>query len=319
MGTAYTVKVAAPELSGEKQRGIERAIQEELTEVNEKMSTYLETSELSRFNRLAHTSAFPVSRETLMVFREAHRISELSNGAFDVTVGPLVDAWGFGPSQPSTTPDETRLAALREHVGWAKIEADAERSTLRKTDPAVSCDLSAIAKGFAVDQVSETLARLGYVHHMVEVGGEVRTSGQNMSGRAWRIGIEQPEPGRRKVHRIVPLEDLSLATSGDYRNFFESQGQRLSHTINPRTGRPIAHRLASVSVVDPSCMRADGYATALMVLGEDDGYRLAEAQGWAVLFLVHDDSGGFNERQTTAFQSLLGRAEVDPGGKRREN
>ena len=307
MGTTFTVKVLAENLSDEQLDSLRRAVESELENVNSKMSTCLPSSELSRFNQFRRTDPFPVSQETLDVFVEAQRISAVTGGAFDITVGPLVRAWGFGPGErPPEVPTSTNLKRLRARIGWDKIEIDEASSTIRKLQPEVECDLSAIAKGYAVDRVSEALRALTYAAHMVEVGGEVRTSGRNAAGQPWRIGIERPDDAGRTPYRALPLEGLSMATSGDYRNYYEKDGQRFSHTIDPRTGRPVSHRLASVSVVHERCVAADGWATALMVLGETDGYQLAVEQGLAALFLVRNGDGGFSEKATPAFSSLFG-------------
>jgi thiamine biosynthesis lipoprotein len=269
------------------------------------MSTYQPSSELSQFNSSRATEPFPVSAETLQVFAEAQRISAATGGAFDITVGPLVNLWGFGPNaKPLMIPADEEVERLRPRIGWSRIEVDTALSTIRKSEPEMYCDLSAIAKGYAVDRVAEGLAALGLADTMVEVGGEVRTRGRNAAGEPWRIAIERPDTAQRAFQEVVPLSDLAMATSGDYRNFYEQDGVRFSHTIDPRTGRPIQHRLASVSVIDPVCMRADGYATALMVLGEEEGFKLAEEQGLAALFLVRKGDG-FEERATAAFKTLF--------------
>jgi thiamine biosynthesis lipoprotein len=313
MGTSTTVKVVSVNLSKENQQQIREIIEEQLDLVNSKMSTYLESSELSRFNQSRETSPFPLSPETLSVFEQARRIGEASGGAFDITVGPLVNAWGFGPSKlPPVQLSEADITRLRKHTGWDKIAIDAASSSVRKFDPEVYCDLSAIAKGYAVDLVSETLSAAGYVEHMVEVGGEVRARGRNQSGEPWRSAIERPVENTSIVERIVSLKDLSLATSGDYRNYYEKDGMKLSHTIDPRTGRPVNHRLASVSVIDRSCMRADGFATAVMALGEIEGYALAEREQLAALLIVRDGKGGFTEKPTPRFEKLVATRELSP-------
>ena len=313
MGTTFTVKVVGQNLSEEQLDSLRRAVESELENVNSKMSTYLPSSELSRFNEFRRIDPFPVSQETLGVFLEARRISAATRGAFDVTVGPLVRAWGFDRGERSREgPTAGDLKQLRARIGWDKIEMDEASSTIRKLQPEVECDLSAIAKGYAVDRVSEAVRALAYREHMVEVGGEVRTSGRNAAGQPWRIGIERPDDAGRTPYRTLPLEGLSMATSGDYRNYYEKDGQRFTHTIDPRTGRPVSHRLASVSVVHERCVAADGWATALMVLGETDGYQLAVEQGLAALFLVRNAEGGFSEKATPAF---VGRFGPSRGGK----
>ncbi len=305
MGTVYMVKVVA-ELGSAQHDTLAQAIQAELDDVNAKMSTYQQDSELSRFNASTETAPFQVSEETIAVFEKAHGISELSGGAFDVTVGPLVNAWGFGPDAvPTKNPSEDALAALMERVGYAKVEIDRSALTLSKHRADVYCDLSAVAKGYAVDRVAELLAGRGYTDYMVEVGGEVRTLGRNDRGHPWRIAIERPDAKGRAIHRVVAMTDCALATSGDYRNYYEREGLRLSHTIDPRTGRPIRHGLASVSVIHQECAMADGWATAIMVLGPDKGYEMAAAQNLAAFFIIRNSDGSFSERMTPTFESYL--------------
>lgn len=305
MGTTYTVKVVSAAFPESDRAKIPEAIDAQLNRVNELMSTYLPSSELSRFNQSDGATPFPLSPETLAVFQVAARVGRLSGGAFDVTVGPLVNAWGFGPAgKPPQPPSESELEALQARVGWDKILLDESQATIRKTDPRVYCDLSAVAKGYAVDRISQTLTSLGYEEHMVEVGGEVRAQGRNGEGQIWRIGVEKPVEIGRGVQRAVPLDDRAMATSGDYRNYYEIEGRRISHEIDPRTARPIAHRLASVAVVAETCAEADALATALIVLGEDEGYKLAVEQDLAALFLVRDN-GGFVEKPSPRFEELF--------------
>ena len=307
MGTTFEVKVVASRLPEQRQEAVREAIQAQLQDVDGKMSTYREASEISHLNRSRETTPQPLSRETFTVLAEAQRISRMTGGAFDITVGPLVNAWGFGPApHPASPPTAAEIEQLKLRSGWAKIELFPRDSTILKQEPALYLDLSAIAKGHAVDRISEVLAEMNLTRHMVELGGEVRTSGRNAGGNPWRIAIEKPISGGRAFQRILPLENLAVATSGDSRNFREAEDGHLSHTIDPRTGRPVRHELASVSVVATSCMRADGYATALMVLGEDEGYRLAAEQDLAALFLVRTREGSFRERETPAFQRHFG-------------
>ncbi len=307
MGTTYSVKaVLTPELRSQEEH-IAQAIALQLDDVNQKMSTYRNDSELSRFNQSTSTEPFAVSRETAEVVAVALKVSEASDGAFDVTVGPLVNAWGFGPPEVGEgSPSDEELAALRERIGYRKLSVDVEACTIRKARPDVYCDLSAIAKGYASDKVAAALAEFGVDNYMVEVGGEVRVGGQKLDGSPWRIAVEKPDPSARVIERVLELTDVALATSGDYRNFFMKGGMRFSHTIDPRTGRPVAHRLASVSVLHAECALADAYATAIMVLGPEEGFAMAEREGLAALLLVHDDQGGFTPRATAGFEAQSG-------------
>ena len=316
MGTTFMVKVVTETLGEERQAEVLELIEAELDEVDTKMSHYLEDSELSRFNRSHDTSPFTVSEETLEVFRHAQELARLSGGAFDVTVGPLVDAWGFGPEErviePSEPieprPDEV-ISRLIAHVGYTKIELDLEHSTIRKTDPSVACDLSAIAKGYGVDQVSEALRREGFGDHLVEVGGEVRAAGLNDAGHPWRIAIEQPGSGSTVPGRIVPLSNLAMATSGDYRNYYEVGGVRFSHTIDPRTGYPVSQSRARVGECGRRALGArrrprDGLGRARPRRGLRAGRRAG--LGCALQRVVHDGEGGLRERATPAFERLVG-------------
>jgi thiamine biosynthesis lipoprotein len=294
MGTAFTVKIVVPPGSEVGQSEVEGAIRDAVDAVDFVMSTYRDDSELSRFNRHG-TEPFQVSESMIEVVSEARRVAELSAGAFDVTVGPLVDAWGFGPDPVADPPDAETIAALLAYGGFDKIDIDPEQRTLIKDDEAIRCDLSAIAKGYAVDRVAHELVRLGLTDFMVEIGGEVRASGRKTVGEAWRIGIERPEAGPGGLWSAVTLVDTAMATSGDYRNYYERDGVRISHTIDPRIGHPITHKLASVSVIHPSCMTADALATALSVLGPEDGRAMVEREGLAALFLIRAAEGGFEE------------------------
>ncbi len=306
MGTVYTVKVIAPPVGDFSSVAMEQVIRDRLEEVNALMSTYDPDSQLSRFNRHASDAPFPVDAPVAGVFAIALEVSRQSGGAFDITVGPLVNAWGFGPDPPASPPDDAAIEGLRARVGYQHLEMT-EDGHLRKHLPDLYCDLSAVAKGYAVDRVAEALDARGIAHYMIEVGGEVRARGENERGVPWRIGIERPDPDRRAVARVVALRDMALATSGDYRNFRVVDGVRQSHTIDPRTGRPVAHALASVSVFHPECAWADAYATAIMALGPDEGLAFARRHGIAALFFLHDGRDGFTEITTPAFEAMMAR------------
>ncbi len=307
MGTTWSVKVRAPQALDETAaQAVESAITAQIELVNDRMSTYKPDSELSRFNQMDGPGGVAISPETMEVFLEARRIGELTDGVFDVTVGPLVNAWGFGPADRREELSDADIAELKTLIGWDRIEINEAASTIRKDRAGVYADLSAIAKGYAVDRVSDALAGLGHGDHMVELGGEIRVRGVNVSGDPWRLAIEKPSPdGGRGLQRVLPVTDMALATSGDYRNYFEKDGRRYSHEIDPRTGRPIDNRTASVSVFHPSCATADAWATALIVLGEVDGYAKAVEQDLAAAFLVREGDG-FVEKTTPAFDRLLG-------------
>jgi thiamine biosynthesis lipoprotein len=305
MGTSYSVKVATEDLSESERAALAQAIDRQLTRVDALMSTYREDSELSRFNRHASSDPFEFSKETMEVFRIARQVSEMTDGAFDITVGPLVTAWGFGATdRPPVPPSEKTRLELEQRVGYAKLIYDPTRPTVAKIDPRIECDLSAIAKGYGVDLVARAIADLGHSNYLVEIGGELRAHGRKLDGLPWRVGIEQPDSSTRSSHEIVLLRNISLATSGDYRDYYEASGQRISHTIDPRTGRPIAHRLASVSVLHPEAVWADALATALNVMGPVDGPAWAEAHDIPALFIVREDGTGFRTVASTGFEAL---------------
>ncbi len=303
LGTAY--RVAIPRPLPAPAAALAAAVDRELELVDKLMSTYREDSELVRLNRHAADSPFPVSAETLEVLEAASAVSEATGGAFDITVGPLVDAWGFGPQRAGGQPAPEALAALLRSVGWRKLRLDRSRRTVSKSAPTLHCDLSGIAKGYAVDRAAEALAALGCRAYLVEVGGELRAAGANAAGRPWRVGIERPDSAGRMVHRILRITDTAVATSGDYRNFQVINGRRYSHILDPRTGQPAARGAASATVLHPSAMRADALATALLVLGEAEGLALAERADLAVLLLLRDSDGSLREASSPQFRATI--------------
>lgn len=304
MGTTYTVKIISKvALNGEQNARVGLLINQTLDAVNQSMSTYIESSEISRLNRAS--APFEGSAPLVDLIRDAHAISDATGGAFDVTVGPLVNAWGFGPDKHGTPPDPATIEALTQKIGYRKLTI--EGRTITKTHPEMYVDLSAIAKGYGVDRVFEVLRDVGHADLLVEIGGETRAQGRNQHDAPWRIGIEKPVEGSREVLDAIPIDTMAMATSGDYRNFYEKDGKRISHTIDARTGQPITHRLASVSVLHPRCALADGWATALNVLGPEEGVRVAEEQGLAAYFIVREADGTPTIKKTAAMESLLRR------------
>jgi thiamine biosynthesis lipoprotein len=310
MGTTWSAKVvttgSARSSGAPDPEQLHGAIEERLALVNSLMSTYDPESELSRFNRSGSTQPFDLSANTIEVFELAQDISALTDGAFDVTVGPLIAAWGFGAAATERrSPSASELAALRSRVGYQLLRLDPTAGQISKARPEVVCDLSAIAKGYAVDQAAEAMRDLGYRDFLIEVGGELVGHGRRPDGNAWRVAIERPDALSRGVYAVVALDDAAMATSGDYRNFHESDGVRLSHLVDPRVGRPIAHRLASVTVVDESAARADALATALSVLGPEEGHALAEREGVAAYFILRSRDNWTEVLTTPAFDGLL--------------
>jgi FAD:protein FMN transferase len=268
------------------------------------MSTYDSRSELSEFNRRQDLGWVPASPGLLDVLDSASRISAATQGAFDVTVGPLVDLWGFGPQfQTRRVPDDALIERVRDSVGYRHVQTDLSAAAIRKSHRRTQVDLSAIAKGYGVDRVAMILDRHGVGDYLVEIGGEFRARG-NTAGRPWRVAIERPVEGRRVLGEIVVLGNRAIATSGTTRDFFAQDGRHYSHTIDPATGRPVVHPPMAVSVVADTAMEADAWATALLVLGPERGYALAQSRGLAAL-LVTAAGPAFDVRATDALRAQL--------------
>ncbi len=304
MGTTWTVTLSKPIDEAALGRA-ESAVRRILAESDATFSTWNPASELSRFNRSAATDWVPVSEPLYAVIEAARTVDRESGGAFDLTVAPLVALWGFGAdAAPHQPPSDAAIATALLLTGFDKLELRAQPRAVRKLAPEVRLDVDAIAPGYAVDRISRELTALGHPDHIVEIGGEVRCRGRGPAGRPWRVAVERPQAGARTVQTLVALVDLSISTSGDYRDFRPAGGRRISHTIDPRSGRPIAHELTSVSVMHESAMYADAYATALMVLGPQQGYALAARLGLPVLFIARAADGGLAMRATASFARL---------------
>jgi len=301
MGTTYNVKFVP--VDGVEKETLKQQIEQSLIDINLLMSTYIEDSELSRFNQWSSVKPFPMSAQTLKVLNEAKRLGNMSAGSLDVTVGPLVNLWGFGPqSRPVKIPSDELINITRQQVGLKKLTLGP--SWARKTEPTLYVDLSTIAKGYAVDQLTELLGTHKIKNYLVEIGGEMRLSGIKASGTPWKIAIEKPETDQRSAQKIISIGTNAVATSGDYRNYYETDGIRYSHLINPSTGYPISHNLVSVTVIHPSSMTADGLATALNVMGKEKALALAETFNLAVL-LITKEKDGFNEYTSAKFKQLV--------------
>ncbi|WP_394127560.1 FAD:protein FMN transferase [Vibrio hepatarius] len=302
MGTTYNIKYIAAEGQPSPQE-LQVEVDRLLEEVNDQMSTYRKDSELSRFNQSESLESFEVSSQTATVVKEAIRLNGLTLGALDVTVGPLVNLWGFGPeARPEVVPTDAELSERKAMTGIQHLTADG--NTLKKDIPNLYVDLSTIAKGWGVDVVADYIQAQGILNYMVEVGGEMRLKGLNREGVAWRIAIEKPSVEERSIQEIIEPGDMAVATSGDYRNYFERDGVRYSHIINPATGKPINHKVVSVTVLDASSMTADGLATGLMVLGEEQGMKIAEQNNIPV-FMIVKTQDGFKEMASTAYKPYL--------------
>ncbi len=302
MGTTYSIKIVE-DLSSSKFDDLDKKIDSILVHVNQRMSTYISDSELSNFNNSKDTNWVNVSEELSLIIFQSIEVGNLSKGSFDITIGPLVNLWGFGPNNKNESiPTEKEITELKQNIGLNKIKVDFENSKIKKLHPGIYLDLSGIAKGYGVDKVGLFLESLGIKNYMVEIGGEVRTKGLNGKKAKWKIGISTPT--NDGLQKIVAISNYSMATSGDYLNYFEENGVRYSHTIDPVTGKPITHNLASVTVIHKDCAYADAFATAIDVMGPTVGYNFALNQKLPVFMIVREENG-FVEKMTPQFKDFI--------------
>lgn len=314
-GTFYQVTIVDALTQSEAQ-ALEEGILAELESVDQAMSTYRDDSELIAFNQAPLDEWQPLSNELIEVMAISQSVAEASHGAFDITIGELVNLWSFGPgARPEEVPSPEALEQRLAQVGFDAVEVDTQSMQARR-ERDVFVDLSGVAKGHATDRVAAYLDQQGIEDYLVNLGGDLISRGHRDEAEQepWRIGIEVPRNGRPEAQHIIPLESQSVATSGDYRNYFEVNGQRYSHTIDPRTGRPVTHNLASVSVFHPSNAWADAWATALLVVGEEQGMQLAVDNDLNVLMLVNDDEGHWQSLASPAFVDEFGEALLDELG-----
>lgn len=304
MGSSYTVRLSGAPTGPARLENLQADVQAALDAVDQRMSLYRPDGELMRFNHHAAPTPLALSSELMTVLQAGQRVAALTEGAFDMTVAPLVLAWGFGPGSRRGLPDAHALQQGRAATGHRHLRLDAAAGTATKLQPGLQADLGGIAKGYGVDRAAQVLLAQGVSDFMVEVGGEVRTAGRNAQGRPWQIGIEEPDAVPQRARFVVPLSGLAMATSGDYRIYFQEGQRRYCHEIDPRRGEPIVHGLASVTVVAADCMQADALATALIVMGPQAGLALARQQGLAAHFIVRDADGRLVDHATEAFTAL---------------
>jgi thiamine biosynthesis lipoprotein len=302
MGTYYVVSLFTDSEEIDL-RQLQQQIDAELELVNQLMSTYLPDSELMRFNSWNSTQPFLLSEPTAEVIAEAIKVGHETQGLLDVTIRPLVELWGFGAGgRIEQAPTAEQYQQVLPYIGYDKLQLN--ELWLSKTDPRVSVDLSTIAKGYGVDRVADLLDELGFTAYLVEVGGDIRVRGPKPDGRPWRIAVERPVSSERSVQRVIELGTIALATSGDYRNYFEQDGVRYSHILDPRTGQPIQSRIVSSTVLHESCITADAYSTALMIMDADEAMAFANKHDLAALIIVKT-ADGFEERSSRAFEPFL--------------
>ncbi|BFM06999.1 FAD:protein FMN transferase [Halioxenophilus aromaticivorans] len=306
MGTSYNITLVGQRSQQELER-LQAGIDAILEHINQVASTYIDDSELMLFNAAPIGRPIDVSNELYELLAISAQVFALTSGAYDVTVGPVVNLWGFGPgvdfSQQRQVPETEALTQALAKVGFDSLSLGEDSHEVSKAK-AISVDLSSVAKGYAVDELAEYLLAQNVVDFLVEVGGEIRVSGQNRRAEPWRIGIEMPSLTPTDPAQAVSITDAGMATSGDYRNFFVRDGIRYSHTLDPRTGRPITHNLASVTVIEASSALADALATGLSVMGETDAMEVCRRNQLACFFIIHDGEG-FVEQHSPAFEVYL--------------
>lgn len=302
MGSSYTVQYVPTGKSPDAAK-LKNEVDAILAGLDEQFSTYRDDSVVSRFNGLPAGACMALPSDMLTLWRYGEQLSQQSGGAFDLTVEPLMNLWGFGPqSRSEKVPDAPALERERARVGHRHLRLNGEQLC---KDVDAQLDFDSIVAGYAVDRVSARLAELGLTDYLVEITGELKAVGHKPDGKPWRIALEVPSGEReRQVERSVALDGIGLSTSGDYRNYFEEGGQRYSHTFDPRTGAPVRHTLAAVTVAEAQALRADGLSTLLMVLGPEEGYTFAERNGLAAFFIVRQGEG-FVTRATTRFEALF--------------
>lgn len=305
MGTFYGVKVVGDFPGG--QQALQTQVDSLLKHYNDEISTYDPNSSLSKFNQQQTTAPFPVSQDMADIVISAVRVGQRTQGVLDVTVGPLVNLWGFGPDRrPVKIPTDAQITAARQRVGIQRLHVDvsADHAELRKDIPNMYVDLSTVGEGFGADKIADFLESRGVHNYLVEIAGASRSRGVNAKGEPWKLAIQKPTDELDEVQAIVKPDGRAISTSGSYRNYYELNGQRYSHIIDPATGKPITHRLVSATVITPTALEADGLDTALMVMGPEKAMAFAKQQHLAVYLVIKTDKG-FKAEYSETFKPYL--------------
>ena len=308
LGTIYNITFLSNTVRTEQVEKIKLEINNLFIQFNSEMSTYHKNTEIMNFNHAKANTNTPISKDFQQVMEAALKISRETSGAFDVTVGPLIELWGFGRKKElKKRVDKSRLDSVQEFISYQKIVLN--KNNLIKEHDKLAINLNAIAKGYAVDKLAKYIEQLGVENYLVEIGGEVRCKGKNKNNEFWKIGINSPDlkkNSKRNFKKILSLKNVSMATSGDYENYYVIDGKYYSHTIDPRTLSPIRHNLASVTVIAKNCMLADAYATAFTVMGKDESIAfLSKRDDLEAYFIIRNDDGSFNEFFTEGFSDYL--------------
>ena len=298
--TYYNIKVR----TNHKNPNLPRKIQALLEQINNSMSVFEPDSEINTINELLPGQTKIISSDLSDVLEKSYEIYQLSNGYFDPTVSKLVDLWGFGTQNIKHFPEDADVKEALKQTGFNKVKFTNNYTRVSK-EGKININLSAIAKGYAVDKVAELLSKEGYKNYVIEIGGEVRVAGEKSeTQKGWNVAIKYPENNNDNA-AIITLTDIAVATSGDYRNFFYYKDKRYSHTINPKTGYPVEHKLASVTIFHPNCMTADGLATAVMAMGEDKGMKFINKNNLPAVLFTRNDDGGYDMLVSNAAQKYL--------------
>lgn len=301
MGSTYSIKyvrragLAAPS-------EVQAQVEQILAQVDRQMSTYRSDSDIERFNDLPANSCQAMTAAVLRLIEVGQQLSRDSQGSFDLTVEPLLNLWGFGPQgRGEAVPSDEALAQARQRVGYTHLRIEGDQLC---KDAAVEVDFNSIAAGHAVDRIAARLAEMGIDSYLVEATGELKAAGRKPDGSAWRIALEEPRNDRQVAERVIAVDGYGVSTSGDYRNYFQRDGQRYSHTFDARTGKPVEHGMASVTVIHPAAVMADGLSTLLLILGPERGWDYAEKHDIAAFFVIRADTG-FVTRSNRAFDRLF--------------
>jgi thiamine biosynthesis lipoprotein len=306
MGSTYSIKyVRHKGIPGPAE--VQQQVEKILSEVDQQMSTYRSDSDIERFNDLPANSCQPMPASILQLVRVGEQLSIDSDGSFDLTVEPLLNLWGFGPqARNEKVPSAEALTQVRQRVGHGHLRIEGDR--LCKDAP-VEVDFNSLAAGYAVDRIAAQLTAIGIDSYLAEVTGELKAAGKKLDGSPWRVALEEPRDDQQVAERVIAVDGYGVSTSGDYRNYFEQDGRRYSHTFDARTGAPVEHALASVTVIHASALMADGLSTLLLILGPQRGWDYAEKHDIGAFFVIRTDKG-FVTRTSQAFDRLVaGKAE----------
>ncbi|EPY7297965.1 TPA: FAD:protein FMN transferase ApbE [Klebsiella quasipneumoniae subsp. quasipneumoniae] len=305
MGTFWRVSVIGVDEA--KAQALRAKVQAQLDADDRLLSTWKNDSALMRFNHAADTRPWPVSEAMADIVTLSLRIGVKTDGAMDITVGPLVNLWGFGPDkQPVATPDAQAIAAAKARTGLQHLQVinQSGRQFLQKDIPDLFVDLSTVGEGYAADHLARLMEQEGISRYLVSVGGALVSRGMNGEGKPWRVAIQKPTDRENAVQAIVDINGHGISTSGSYRNYYELDGKRISHVIDPQTGQPITHKLVSVTVIAPTALEADGWDTGLMVLGPEKAQQVVREQGLAVYMIVKEGEG-FKTWMSPQFRTFL--------------